>query len=230
MCDKEYAQQRFAAVTARIQKAAENANRSPADIRLIGAAKQQSVASVQSFLDVGLRHIGQNYLQEAIAVKQAIRPNDVDWHYIGLIQSNKTASIAAEFDWVHSVDRLKIARRLSKQRTHEANLNVLIQVDIDNETTKGGVPISDVLDLVGQVSELKRLNLRGFMVLPRARQGTEEQRQPFAQTRELLQRCNQKYGIEMETLSMGMSGDLEAAVLEGSTMVRVGTDLFGARG
>lgn len=229
MSDKEYAIRQFALLKARIQKAAAKAKRNPNEITLVGAAKQQTAETVQSFIDAGLHDIGQNYLQEAIEVQQCLQPNQVNWHYIGQIQSNKTSSIANHFDWVHSIDRLKIARRLSAQRNADTPLNLLLQLDIDDEPSKGGVAMHAVADLVAQVSQLEHVSLCGFMVLPRARQDPTEQRQPFAKARELLALCNQKHGLHMQTLSMGMSADLEAAIMEGSTMVRIGTDLFGAR-
>ena len=229
MSDKEYAIEQLARVVARIESAALKANRDAAKIRLIGAAKQQSVQTLASFISAGLQDIGQNYLQEAMTIKKGIDSSKLGWHYIGQIQSNKTADIANQFDWVHSVDRLKIARRLSAQRSIGTDLNVLLQIDIDDEPSKGGTPIAAVPELVEQLAGLERISLRGFMVLPKLRHSTNEQRTPFAKTRELLEHCNQRFGLHMDSLSMGMSADLEAAIAEGATMIRVGTDLFGAR-
>lgn len=226
---KEYAQERLDQLHSRIASAAHQAGRNPKEISLVGAAKQQSTELTQAFVDQGLLHIGENYLNEALEKQQAMQASRVDWHYIGRIQSNKTAALATHFSWIHGVDRLKIARRLAVQNPPEHELNVLIQIDIDNEPSKGGVAVDQVPSLCQQVAELDGIVLRGFMVLPKPRQGLAEQRVPFAETRELLERCNQQFGLTMDSLSMGMSGDLEAAVLEGTTMVRVGTDLFGAR-
>ena len=228
--DNEYATRRLAAIEARIQSAAEQAQRNAEEIRLIGAAKQQTNNKVKGFVSAGLRDIGHNYLQEALLMRAAINQADppLHWHYIGAIQSNKTQDIADAFNWVHGVDRLKIAQRLSKQRRGQS-LNILLQVNIDEEDSKAGVLARDCLTLCEQVAGLPNLVLRGFMVIPKPRPNPEDQRQPFAKTRELLDQCNQHLGLTMDTLSMGMSNDLEAAILEGSTMVRVGTDLFGKR-
>lgn len=227
---KEYARERLQQIQTRIGEAAQQAAREPREISLVGAAKQQSVELAQAFVDEGLLHIGENYLHEALEKQQSIKTSEVHWHYIGRIQSNKTAAMAAHFTWIHGVDRLKIARRLAAQKPKDRELNLLLQIDIDNEPSKGGVAVDQVYQLCQQVAELDDIALRGFMVLPKPRQGIAEQRAPFAQTREILEQCNQRYGLAMDSLSMGMSGDLEAAILEGSTMVRIGTDLFGARG
>lgn len=239
MSDNEYAQRQLTKVLTRIEQAALQAGRAPDDITLIGAAKQQPLLTLGHYIDAGLKHVGENYVQEAVAAQQALASKTASWHYIGQLQSNKTALVAQQFDWVHSVDRYKIAQRLSQQRISQHQLsqqrpdrtplNVLIQVDIDDEPSKGGVPVSQLMELCQQIADLPNLALRGFMVLPKAREGIEQQRQPFAKTRDLLGSANLAYGLAMDTLSMGMSGDLEAAVLEGSTMVRIGTDLFGPR-
>ena len=153
------------------------------------------------------------------------------WHFIGAIQSNKTKEIAANFDWVHSVDRLKIARRLSDQRQALGlpKLKILLQVNVDAEPTKAGIVSAQLIEVVRGCADLDGIQLRGLMALPKARQELEQQREPFKRLRELMLQCNAEIGTAMDSLSMGMSNDLEAAVLEGSTMVRIGTALFGAR-
>lgn len=230
MSDKEYAEQQLSKLLTRINQAAQTADRDPKDICLIGAAKQQSHSRIAAFVNAGLKDLGHNYLQEALLNQtHTAERDDLNWHFIGHIQSNKTTTIANHFSWVHSVDRFKIARRLSEQRESKTVLNILLQVDIDNEPSKGGVAIDQAVDLCGQISQLENLKLRGLMVLPKARSNAAEQSKPFAQTRELLEHCNQHHGLAMDTLSMGMSNDLEAAIKEGSTMIRVGTDLFGSR-
>lgn len=229
MSDNEYAIQRLHAIRSRIAQAAKKAGREPAEITLVGAAKQQPAALAQKFVDAGLQDIGENYLQEGISKQQQVAGQALTWHYIGSIQSNKTASIAEYFTWVHSVDRLKIAKRLAAQSPTGSQLNILLQIDIDNEPSKGGAAVREVPTLCAAIAQLSGVRLRGFMVLPKLRRDHHAQREPFAQTRELMNSCNQQTGLEMDTLSMGMSGDLEAAILEGSTMVRIGTDLFGVR-
>jgi len=216
----------------RIQQAAMAANRDFSEIQLIGACKQQASKVLAAFHNAGLTQFGENYLQEALA-KQTELPTNIDWHFIGKLQSNKCKDIAQHFDWVHTVDRLKIAQRLAKSRLADENLtkplNVLIQLNPEQENTKSGVSLSEAGTLSAQISELNGLALRGFMLIPAPKTNTEEQRLPFAQARETLEMVNQRYGITLDTLSMGMSNDLETAILEGATMIRVGTALFGSR-
>lgn len=229
MIDNEYAVERLSRIQQRIMSAAQQAGRPAEEITLIGAAKQQTAERIAGFVAAGLFNIGENYLQEALTVQPNLGREKLQWHYIGHIQSNKTSAIATHFDWVHSVDRFKIARRLAQHRTAEHKLNLLVQVDIDDEPSKGGVAVTETETLCSQISELENIQLRGIMVLPKARTNLAQQREPFARARALLEQCNQNLGLQMDCLSMGMSNDLEAAILEGSTMVRVGTDLFGAR-
>lgn len=229
MSDNEYAELQLAKLRARIENAAHQAGRSPTEITLIGAAKQQHSDTLANFIQAGLTDIGENYLQEALVAKAYLANAKVNWHYIGQIQSNKTVNIAANFNWVHSVDRIKIARRLAAHATNPKSLNILLQINIDDEPSKAGTAITEVQELVQKISALETINLRGFMVLPKFTGNIDAQRGAFAKTREALEQCNQNLGLSMDTLSMGMSGDLEAAILEGSTMIRVGTDLFGPR-
>lgn len=218
--------EQLANITRRIAAAAKQSDRSPQDITLVGASKKQSAELMQYFFDAGLSNVGENYLQEAIDKQSKLVANDLNWHFIGQIQSNKTSLIAEHFDWVHGVDRLKIAQRLANSNK---NIKLLIQLNPDNETSKGGVSLNNAADLCAQISELDGIQLRGFMMIPAPRNSSAEQRAVFASARELLDSTNQQFGLKMDTLSMGMSGDLEAAIIEGSTMVRIGTDLFGAR-
>jgi len=154
----------------------------------------------------------------------------LNWHFIGQVQSNKTKTIAENFRWVHGVDRLKIANRLGQQNpTPEKPINLLIQLNPDNEASKGGVAPEQAPELCMQVAEINGISIRGFMMIPKARGSFEEQKQTFSIAQEQLELTNQRYGLQLDSLSMGMSGDLEAAIAAGSTMVRIGTDLFGAR-
>lgn len=230
--------ERLEQINQRIAQAAKQAGRNPDDIQLIGASKRQSSSLISQFSDAGLRHIGENYLQEAIDKQRSLIGKNISWHFIGQIQSNKTSLIAQHFSWVHAVDRLKIAQRLadaklklsiSNDSKSNNKLKVLIQLNPDDETSKAGVSLDKAAELCVQLSELDAINLRGFMMIPAPRDSNIEQRSVFARAYELMQLTNQQYGLNMDSLSMGMSSDLEAAILEGSTMVRIGTDLFGAR-
>jgi len=240
MSNSDYAKQKLTAVLQRIEQACSQSGRSTDAVKLIGASKKQSIELINSFVEQGLSDLGENYLQEAID-KQCQNPNlRAEWHFIGQIQSNKTKAIASHFNWVHGVDRLKIAKRLSQHVTalnanldneHEKKppINILIQLNPDNEDTKGGVGLDEAEELCSKISELENVALRGFMMIPQARNNEVEQRQVFASAAKLLEQINQRQGLALDHLSMGMSGDLEAAIAEGSTMVRIGTDLFGAR-
>jgi pyridoxal phosphate enzyme (YggS family) len=229
MSNSDYVTQKLTTVLTRIASSCEANQRQPDSVRLIGASKKQSAELIKQFADSGLRDLGENYLQEAID-KQYQLPNlQTNWHFIGQIQSNKTKLIAQHFDWVHGVDRLKIAKRLATQHGRQEPVNLLIQLNPDDEDSKGGVALRDAAELAQQIAELEGARLRGFMMIPKARKQQDQQRAVFARARALLELCNQQYGLSLDQLSMGMSGDLEAAIAEGSTMVRIGTDLFGAR-
>ncbi len=223
---QQQASERLAIINSRITDAAKRAGRQPQDITLIGASKKQGAELVREFSMAGLNHVGENYLQEAIDKQSQLSIETLSWHFIGQIQSNKTSLIAQHFSWVHGVDRLKIARRFASAGN---DINILVQLNPDNEVSKGGVNFEQAVDLCAQISELDGIKLRGFMMIPAPRDCIKEQRIVFARARQLLDLSNQQLGLKMDTLSMGMSGDLEAAILEGSTMVRIGTDLFGAR-
>lgn len=221
------------AVRARIAAAAHTVLRDPQEIGLLAVSKTFGADAVIEAAAAGQRAFGENYLQEAldkIATVRAARPELLlEWHFIGPIQSNKTRPIAEHFDWVHSVDREKIAQRLSEQRpAHLPPLNICLQVNISGEATKSGVTPEDLLALAPRVAVLPRLRLRGLMAIPEPAEGVEQQRMPFRQLRELLARLNAQ-GLALDTLSMGMSADMDAAIAEGATIVRVGTAIFGQR-
>ena len=229
MSNRDYASKQLNRIRNRIDSAISHYDRNTASVTLVGAAKQQSAKLVADFHTAGLNNIGENYLNQAIEKQNTLAHTDIIWHFIGQIQSNKTNLIARHFTWVHSVDRIKIAQRLNNHAIDGKRLQLLLQLNLDQEQSKAGIDATQALELVPKISELQQLDLRGFMLIPKARQSLDEQRKPFALARELQEKCNQQYGLAMDTLSMGMSGDLEAAIAEGSTMVRIGTDLFGAR-
>lgn len=221
----------------RIAAACAQAQRPVDRVTLVAVSKTFPAEAVVAALDAGQRHFGENYVQEGvdkIARVAFLRPNlAVDaqpvWHFIGPLQSNKSRLVAEHFDWVHSVDRLKIAQRLSEQRpAHLPPLNVCLQVNISNEASKSGFAASEVAAAALQIKALPRLQLRGLMCIPEPADCAGKQRAPFRQMRELLSDL-QRQGLPIDTLSMGMSADMEAAIMEGATMVRVGTAIFGAR-
>lgn len=227
----DFASEQLNKIDNRIQLAASNARRDPSEIKLIGASKQQSAELINDFHHAGLSNVGENYLQEALIKQNKLNNSNIDWHFIGKVQSNKCKTIAQHFDWVHSVDRTKIAKGLARFRSEAkmAPLNMLVQLNVDGEESKGGVSMTEVPTLCDQLTELDGVRLRGLMLIPAPNSSSETQRKPFALARETLELTNQQYGLRLDTLSMGMSNDLEAAISEGSTMIRVGTALFGAR-
>ncbi|MDL5032618.1 YggS family pyridoxal phosphate-dependent enzyme [Pelomonas sp. APW6] len=215
----------------RLVNACTKAGREPASARLLVVSKTFEAAAVREAHAAGERAFGENYVQEAldkIAALADLRAG-IEWHLIGPLQSNKTRVVAEAFDWVHTVDRLKIAQRLSEQRPERlAPLQVCLQVNISGEASKSGVAPADVPALATQVAALPRLRLRGLMAIPEPAQDLEAQRLPHRQLAQLLQGLRDQ-GLALDTLSMGMSADLEAAVLEGATLVRVGSAIFGSR-
>jgi PLP dependent protein len=225
--------QNLQAVYAAIVAAARNAARDPAEISLLAVSKTFSPEAVLEAAQAGQFAFGENYLQEALdkmAAVHAARPDlKLEWHFIGPIQSNKTRPIAEYFDWVHSVDRIKIAQRLSEQRPAQmAPLNICLQVNISGELSKSGVAPEDAPALAQAIAAMPRLKLRGLMAIPEPAQTLEQQREPFRRLRQLFDRlCAQ--GLALDTLSMGMSADMAAAIAEGATMVRIGTAVFGER-
>lgn len=220
---------RIHTVLKQIDHFAQNAGRLPAEIQLLAVSKTRTADEIRQAWQCGLTSFGENYLQEALNKQTELTDLAIEWHYIGPIQSNKTRRIAAHFSWVHSVDRLDIARRLSDQRSEDLPpLQVCLQVNIDDEQTKSGIQPADLETLAHAVASLPRLRLRGLMCIPAPATSLEAQRVPLHQLHELFDRLIQQ-GLALDTLSMGMSDDLEAAVLEGSTLVRIGTALFGSR-
>ena len=219
----------LAALRTRIAQAARTAGRNPADIGLIGVSKGVDAEVLRQATALGLKNVGESYLQEALPKMAELAELPLTWHFIGPLQSNKTRAVAEHFAWVHGVDRLKLAERLSAQRpTGLPPLQVCLQVNVSGEASKGGVEEGQLAPLAQAVARLPRLQLRGLMAIPAPAAGLAAQRKPFARLRALLEDLNAA-GFALDTLSMGMSADLEAAILEGATWVRVGTALFGAR-
>lgn len=218
-------------VRARIAAACERARRPVQSVTLLCVSKTFTAAQVREAHAAGERRFGENYVQEGlekIAALADLRPG-IEWHLIGPLQSNKTRAVAAQFDWVHGVDRLKVAQRLSEQRPPELPpLNVLLQVNVSGEASKSGLPPDEVAPVARAVAALPRLVLRGLMAIPEPAADEAAQRLPHRALHALLDRLRAD-GLDLDTLSMGMSADLEAAILEGATIVRTGTAIFGAR-
>jgi pyridoxal phosphate enzyme (YggS family) len=216
-------------VRSRIRQAALAAGRDPAAVTLVAVTKAQTAETVRLAATAGVTDFAENYLQEALAKMDQLADLALRWHFIGGIQSNKTRAIAERFDWVHSIDRLSIARRLSAQRPfHAPPLNLCIQVELVPEPNKGGVPPSGVAPLAAAAAELPRVRLRGLMCVPPPQADVAAERALFGRLRTLLEELNAG-GLKLDTLSMGMSGDYESAIAEGATLVRIGTALFGSR-
>jgi pyridoxal phosphate enzyme (YggS family) len=217
------------AVTARIARAAAEAGREPATIRLLAVSKTFGAAAVRDLAACGQHEFGENYLQEALDKQAQLRDLPLVWHFIGPIQSNKTRAIAENFSWVHSIDRQKIADRLSAQRPSGLPpLQVCIEVNVSGEASKGGVAPDELPALADMVQKLPGLKLRGLMAIPAPTLVLAAQREAFRRVQEQFNALRAR-GHMLDTLSMGMSADLEAAILEGATVVRVGTALFGER-
>ncbi|WP_413042972.1 YggS family pyridoxal phosphate-dependent enzyme [Pseudomonas sp. YJ42] len=216
----------IAKVATRIREAAQAVARDPDEVRLLAVSKTQPAAAIREASSAGVLDFGENYLQEALEKQAELADLSLTWHFIGPIQSNKTKAIAEHFDWVHSVDRLKIAQRLSDQRPESLPpLNICLQVNVSGEASKSGCEPQDVPELAQVIAALPRLRLRGLMTIPEPTDDPAEQRAAFARLRQLQNELD----LELDTLSMGMSQDLEAAIAEGATWVRIGTALFGAR-
>ena len=215
-------------VNTQINAFCEQSGRASDSVQLLAVSKTRTADEVARLADQGQRHFGENYLQEALDKIAALQGKELVWHFIGPIQSNKTRDIAAHFDWVHSVDRLKVARRLSEQRpTGLAPLNVCIQVNVDDEDSKSGIPLDAVPALAEQIAALPNLRLRGLMAIPRAN-SEDSSRGAFRQLAMTLSQLRNTMP-SLDTLSMGMSADFGVAIEEGATIVRVGTALFGPR-
>jgi hypothetical protein len=223
------------AVSERIARAAAAAGRSADSVRLLAVSKGHPPALLEEAFRAGQTAFGENYVQEALEKMKTLarllgeRARDVEWHLVGPLQSNKTRFAAERFDWVHTLSSTRVARRLSEQRAPGcAPLNVLIQVNCSGEASKSGVAPGDALALAQAVAQLERLKLRGLMAIPEPTRDATEQRARFRAVRELYEQLRAD-GLALDTLSLGMSDDLEAAIAEGSTLVRVGTAIFGAR-
>lgn len=215
-----------AKVRARIREAAQASGRDPQSVQLLAVSKTKPASALREAFACGQRDFGENYLQEALAKQAELADLELTWHFIGPIQSNKTRAIAGHFAWVHAVDRLKIAQRLSEQRpTDLPPLNLCLQVNVSGEASKSGCAPAELAELARAVAELPNLRLRGLMAIPEPTDDPAAQRAAFARLREL----KDGLGLDLDTLSMGMSHDLEAAIAEGATWVRIGTALFGAR-
>mgnify|MGYP000247575014 CR=1 FL=1 len=213
-------------IRARIDAACAGAGRAPQSVTLLAVSKTRGADEIAALADQGQRHFGENYLQEALDKMPALADRGLEWHFIGPIQSNKTRAIAEHFDWVHSVDRLKIAQRLSDQRPESLPaLNICLQVNISGEDSKSGVTLAELPALAEAVAALPRLRLRGLMAIPAPADSSEQRRVPLAALREAATQLS----LPLDTLSMGMSDDLTEAVQEGATIVRIGTALFGQR-
>lgn len=214
------------AISERIDNAARAAGRDTASVHLLAVSKTKPATAIREIHAAGVRDVGENYLQEALAKQDELRDLPLIWHFIGPIQSNKTKAIAEHFDWVHSVDRLKIAQRLNEQRPSGLPaLNVCLQVNVSGEDSKSGCTPADLPALAQAVAELPNLRLRGLMAIPEPSDDRATQEAAFARLRQL----QENLGLGLDTLSMGMSHDLEAAIAQGATWVRIGTALFGAR-
>jgi len=217
------------AVLARIDAAARKFGRNPDDISLLAVSKTWPASDVRAAADAGQRAFGENYVQEGVDKTVVLAALALTWHFIGPLQSNKTRRVAETFDWVHSVERLKIAERLSEQRPDTLPpLQICLQINVSGEETKSGAALSELPQLARQVVQLPRLKLRGVMAIPAPLDEFDAQRQSFRRVREAYEQLRGE-GLLLDTLSMGMTHDLEAAIAEGATLVRVGTAIFGER-
>ena len=216
-------------VGASIKKYAECYQKKAKSIQLLAVSKRHPAVKIEEAFNLGQTSFGENYVQELLNKAQQLSHLDIEWHFIGPLQSNKTKAIAETVNWVHTIDRLKIAQRLSRQRPeHLDGINVCIQVNISNEASKSGVLASDVEALATEIVKLPQLKLRGLMAIPAPHTDFNKQRKEFSKLALLKQGLNKK-GFKLDTLSMGMSADSEAAIAEGATIIRIGTSIFGAR-
>lgn len=217
------------ALLSHIRHAEQRFHRPPGSVTLLAVSKGQPAALIAAVAAAGQRHFGESYLQEALVKLEALREPALEWHFIGPIQANKTRGIATHFSWVHSVDRLKIAQRLSEQRPAQLPpLNICLEVNISQESSKHGLSLAELPAVAHAVAGLPRLRLRGLMAIPAPAEDFAAQRRPFAQLRALQEELIAT-GLNLDTLSMGMSADWEAAIAEGATLIRIGTALFGPR-
>lgn len=222
--------ERWQSVQLQVADAAKKCNRDTSLVRILAVSKTKPASAIAELYQLGQRAFGENYVQEGVdKIHQLQHLSDIEWHFIGPLQSNKTKDVAEHFAWCQSIDRDKIARRLNDQRPHHLPpLQVLIQVNIDDESSKSGIALRDLDALAEFVSQQSNLNLRGIMAIPKANASAEEQQQSYAQLQLAFMQLQAQYP-SVDTLSLGMSSDLAAAIAHGSTMVRIGTALFGAR-
>lgn len=214
----------------RIRQSEQDAGREPGSVHLLAVSKTRPADDIRALYTCGQRDFGENYLQEALQKMAQLDDLDICWHFIGPVQSNKTQAIAENFDWVHSVDRLKIARRLSEQRPAQLGpLNICLQINISNEASKSGASPEEAVEIARDINALAHINLRGLMAIPAPTDTSASQRLPFHQLMTLKNEVNAQTDMQLDSLSMGMSSDMEAAIAEGATWVRIGTDIFGAR-
>lgn len=219
----------YRSVVERIRAAEARAGRESNSVQLIAVGKLHAASAIRELAGHGQRAFAENFVQEATSKQQELSDLNIEWHFIGSIQSNKTREIANNYSWVHSVDRFKIAHRLSSQRPDSLPpLNMCLQLNLQAEETKSGLGQTEAFELLEKIWGLPRLAVRGFMIVPKPVSNPDEQRPVFAQVRRLLEQANE-LGYTLDTLSMGMTDDLEQAVAEGSTQVRIGTALFGPR-
>jgi PLP dependent protein len=219
--------QRITAIRSQIEEYCHVCNRNPESVLLLAVSKTKPASDIAAAYQAGLRHFGENYCQEALLKQQELGAYNITWHFIGPIQSNKTKLIAQHFSWVHSVDSLRIAKRLSEQRPDKLPpLNICLQVNVSDEQSKSGISLDELPELCSAVAVLPRLNLRGVMAIPAPQDDFEQQRLPYKRLVQAVVNLNLP---ELNTYSFGMTDDLKAAITEGSTIVRIGTALFGSR-
>ena len=217
------------ATQTRISEACLRLSRSVDSVTLLAVSKGQGSAAIDSAARVGIENFGENFLQESLPKIEALKGRELTWHFIGRLQANKTRAVAENFAWVHAVDRIKIAERLSAQRPfHAPPLNVCLQLHVGGEASKGGVEAAEIAPIAMAIRELPRIKLRGLMCMPPAETEIQRQRKWFRETRQVFDYLNER-GLGLDTLSMGTSADFEAAIAEGATIVRVGTAIFGPR-
>jgi pyridoxal phosphate enzyme (YggS family) len=221
--------ERLKSIQITVEQSTLDAHRPSNAVKLLAVSKTKPVSDIVLAYDAGQRLFGENYVQEGVEKIQALQTlDDIEWHYIGPLQSNKTRLVAENFTWVHALDRLKIAQRLNSQISTDKTLNVCIQVNIDDDENKAGISADQLNDFAKAISELPNLSLRGLMTIPKANQSQAQQTASFAHMSLLFDDLKKQYS-SIDTLSMGMSGDIQNAINNGSTMVRVGTAIFGAR-
>ena len=218
---------RLIQIRSNIRDAELSNNRKPGSVHLLAVSKTQPAVDLACLYQLGQRHFGESYLQEALHKQQELAHFNITWHFIGPIQSNKTRLIATHFSWVHSVDRIKIAKRLNEQRpAYLPPLNICLQINISDEESKSGISQDQFVQLAEQIKPLSRIKLRGVMAIPAKLGDYKQQREPY---RRIYQAVKQSSQFDLDTFSFGMTGDLKAAIAEGATIVRIGTGLFGAR-